>query len=109
MRTVFDTRKTGPTVRAQLWEQIEATVVKTYGQIVCRPEIWRYVSEPDSDVPEGENRALTNQLLWMLYGLSIILGTDWWTELSTTPDRPTMGTARADQPHPHVTPPETFH
>ena len=82
MKLVFDTRRTKPAVRAQLWEQIESTVVKPWGELTCRPEIWRYVSEPSTPVPEGERPALMNQFLWSLYGLSLILGSDWWHDLT---------------------------
>lgn len=79
---VFNTRRTRPAVRAHLWEQIEGTVVESWGELTCRPEIWRYVSDPHSDVPEGVNQIALNQFLWNLYGFSLILGSDWWSELS---------------------------
>jgi hypothetical protein len=88
VRTTFNTRRTKPSVRARLWEQIEGTVVKPWGEFTCRPEIWRYVSQPSSPVPEGENQVSINQFLWTLYGLSIILGSDWWSELAAGPQLP---------------------
>ena len=83
----FDTRRTPATVRAQLWEQIEGTVVQEWGEVICRPEIWRYVSEPATGVPDGENRVLLNQFAWRLYGLAVVLATDWWEELAAPPGR----------------------
>jgi hypothetical protein len=80
---VFNTRRIGPAIRARLWEQIEGTGVARLGAITCRPEIWRYVSEPKSSTPEDENATLLNQFVWTLYGMSIILGTDWWRELAS--------------------------
>ena len=71
---LLDTRRTPSAVRAQLWEQIEGTVVRERGELICRPEIWRYVSEPATGVPDGENRVLLNQFAWRLYGLSVVLG-----------------------------------
>ena len=85
MKMVFNTRRTRPDVRAHLWEQMEGTVVKQWGELTCRPEVWRYVSEPDSPVPDGLQQVALNQFLWSLYGFSIILGTDWWTELAADP------------------------
>ena len=81
MPILFDTRKTPSAVRAQLWEQIEGTVVQQWGELTVRPEIWRYVSDPATGVPDGENRALLNQFAWRLYGLAVIMATDWWEEL----------------------------
>jgi hypothetical protein len=86
LKMVFNTRRTRPGVRAQLWEQIEGTIVKPWGELTCRPEIWRYVSQPNTPVPEGENQVLLNQFLWSLYGLSLILGSDWWDELTASPE-----------------------
>jgi hypothetical protein len=85
IRATFNTRRTKPGVRAHLWEQIEGTVVKAWAEFTCRPEIWRYVTEPNSPVPEGENQVLINQFVWSLYGLSVILGSDWWSELAVDP------------------------
>jgi hypothetical protein len=69
---VFNTRRTGPAVRAQLWEQIEGTVIKPWAELTCRPEVWRYISEPSTRLPEGENQVHLNQFLWNLYGFSLI-------------------------------------
>lgn len=85
MKMVFNTRRTRPHVRAQLWEQIEGTAVRTWAETTCRPEIYRYLSEPGSDVPEGVHQVSLNQFLWSVYGLSQILGTDWWSELTAPP------------------------
>ncbi len=82
---VFNTRRTRPDVRAHLWEQIEGTVVKPWGELTCRPEVWRYVSEPNSPLPEGESLVHLNQFLWSLYGFSLILGSDWWSDLAASP------------------------
>ena len=85
LKMVFNTRRTRSGVRAHLWERIEGTVVRTWGEVTCRPEIWRYVSEPNTAVPEGENQVLLNQFVWTLYGLSLVLGSDWWSELTVNP------------------------
>jgi len=85
-KMVFNTRRTRPSVRAHLWEQIEGTVVKQWGELTCRPDVWRYVSQPDTPVPDGENQVSLNQFLWNVYGLSQILGTDWWSELTASPE-----------------------
>ena len=82
---VFNTRRADPAVRAHLWEQIEGTVVKPWGELTCRPEVWRYVSEPNSPLPEGESQVHLNQFLWSLYGFSLILGSDWWSDLAASP------------------------
>jgi hypothetical protein len=79
---VFNTRHIGSRVRAAMWERIEGTDVATLGQLTIRPDIWHYVSEPESRPPESENTALVNQFVWGLYGLSLILGHDWWTGLA---------------------------
>jgi hypothetical protein len=86
VKMVFNTRRTRPHVRAHLWERIAGSVVEQWGERTCRPEVWRYVSQPDTAVPEGENQALLNQFVWRLYGLSLILGTDWWDELTVSPE-----------------------
>ena len=85
---VFNTRRNKPDVRPHLWERIEGTVVKQWGELTCRPEVWRYVSEPRSGLPEGGNQVLLNQFLWTLYGFSLILGSDWWSELTDQPAVP---------------------
>ena len=81
-KRVFNTRHLNPAVRRMMWEQIRGSCVESFGAAACRPEIWHYVSNPDSPGPKGENIVLVNQFLWGLYGFSIILGTHWWTELS---------------------------
>lgn len=86
LKMVFNTRRTRPDVRAHLWERIESTVVKPWGELTCRPEIWRYVSQPNTPVPEGENQVVLNQFVWTLYGLALILGSDWWCELTASPE-----------------------
>jgi hypothetical protein len=86
LENTFNTRRTPPDVRAHLWERIEGTVVKQWGEFTCRPEIWRYVSQPNTTVPDGENTTLVNQFVWNLYGLSVILGTDWWYGLTADPE-----------------------
>ncbi|MFG1605066.1 hypothetical protein [Actinoplanes sp. NPDC049265] len=79
---VFNTRRTRPSVRAHLWQRIQGTPVESWGELTCRPEVWQYVRNPNSDAPEGESVVALNQFLWSLYGYALILGTDWWTELS---------------------------
>lgn len=86
VKVVFNTRRTKPSVRAHLWEQIEGTIVKPWGELTCRPEIWRYVSQPNTPVPEGESQVSLNQFVWSLYGLSLILGSEWWHELTASPE-----------------------
>jgi hypothetical protein len=85
MKMVFNTRRTRPSLRAQMWERMEGTVVRSWGELTCRPEIWRYVSRPDTPVPDGEDQILLNQFLWNLYGFSVVLGSDWWDELTASP------------------------
>ena len=85
VKMVFNTRKADPAVRAHLWEQIEGTVVQQWGELTCRPEVWRYVSEPSTSLPEGESQVHLNQFLWSVYGFSLILGSDWWSELAASP------------------------
>jgi hypothetical protein len=86
LKMVFNTRRTRPSVRAHLWERIEGSVVQSWGELTCRPEIWRYVSQPDTPVPEGESQVYLNQFVWSLYGQSLILGSDWWSELAASPE-----------------------
>lgn len=78
---VFNTRWIDHDVRGLMWAQINSSVVSDFVSLTCRPEIWTYVSEPTSRAPDGENPVLLNQFLWRLYGLSVILGSDWWKEL----------------------------
>jgi hypothetical protein len=80
---VFNTRHIGSRVRTAMWERIEGTAVAALGELTTRPDIWQYLSEPESPPPESENTTLVNQFVWAVYGLSLILGHDWWTELAT--------------------------
>lgn len=82
---VFNTRRTSPAVRAELWERIEGTVVQQWGELTCRPEVWRYVSNPNTPVPQDEDQVSLNQFLWSVYGFSLILASDWWSELTGQP------------------------
>jgi hypothetical protein len=84
LERIFDPRKIKADLRRSLWEHIESTVVAPFAEAACNPVIWRYISEPDSAVPAGEHRTLLNQFLWSVYGLSVILGSDWWEELAAT-------------------------
>jgi len=82
LRGVFNTRRLGSALRAELWEQIEGTAVADMMRSTCRPEVVRYVSEPTTPEPDGHGSSALAQFVWGMFGLAIILGTDWWTELA---------------------------
>lgn len=82
LKGVFNTRRLNTGLRAELWEQIEGTVVADMVRSTCRAEVIRYVSEPSTPEPEGHGSSALSQFVWGLFGLSIILGSDWWTELA---------------------------
>ncbi|MFV0427372.1 MAG: hypothetical protein ACK5KU_10110 [Beutenbergiaceae bacterium] len=83
IRKGFDTRLMDESLRAELWEQIEATPVADLVRQTGQPDVVRYLSEPHSPLPAGYHPVALHQFCWNVYGQSVILGTPWWKELSS--------------------------
>lgn len=84
LKRILNTRRLNRELRGQIWDIVSGGLVARLGEEAYLPEVWQFISNPNSEPPAQFNHVLLSTFAMSVLGYSIIQDTPWWETLEVT-------------------------